>query len=94
MARDLVFVFCYDIADNRVRARVAKMLEQHGTRVQESVFEVHAGPAAAQALMARLERLRMPGDSLRMYCLTPDGRARSRVAGGAPLPEATEFWLL
>ena len=94
MARELLFVFCYDIADNRVRRRVAAMLEQHGTRVQDSVFEVHATAPLAQKLMQALQRLRMAGDSLRMYCLTQDGRARSLAAGGAPIAEATEFWLL
>ena len=94
MAQAMLFVFCYDIADNRVRRRMADMLEQHGTRVQDSVFEVHATAPLAQKLMQTLQRLRMAGDSLRMYCLTQDGRAASLAAGGAPIAEATEFWLL
>lgn len=29
----------YDISDDRIRYRVAKILENHGSRVQYSVFE-------------------------------------------------------
>jgi hypothetical protein len=45
-------------------------------------------------LLARLSAERLSGDSIRMYCLTEDARARSRTAGGAPIPEKSEFWLL
>lgn len=94
MARTSLFVFCYDISDDRVRRKIAGILELHGTRVQESVFEVRASQAQAQKLLRGLALLRLAGDSLRMYCLTQDGRARSQAEGGAPMPEATEFWLL
>lgn len=94
MSRDALFVYVYDISADRLRRRVSDILEKEGTRVQESVFEVHTTQERAQRLLARLEVLRAPGDRLRMYCLTADGRRRSCAAGGAPLPEETEFWLL
>ena len=94
MARDAVYVYVYDIAADRIRRRVAGHLEERGTRVQESVFEVHANQAEAERLLGLLERECAAGDRLRMYCLTADARRRSRVAGGTPLPEETEFWLL
>lgn len=94
MASEQLFVFCYDIADNRVRRKMAEMLELHGTRVQESVFEVRTSLARAEKLMAGLGRLRLAGDNVRMYCIPEDGRKRSLAAGGAPVAEASEFWLL
>jgi CRISPR-associated protein Cas2 len=94
MAREAVWVYAYDIAADRIRRRVAAVLEEHGTRVQESVFEVHGSEAQAGRLLARLEALIDGGDRLRMYCLNADGRRRSRAVGGTPLPEETEFWLL
>lgn len=94
MSREAVFVYVYDVSSDRIRRRIAAVLEQEGTRVQESVFEVHADQAAAERLLARLNRERGPGDGIRMYCLTADGRKRSRAHGGPPLPEEREFWLL
>lgn len=94
MAREHVFVFCYDVASNKVRRRMAEILEDKGTRVQKSVFEVRATLARAEALLTRLSAERLAGDSVRMYCLTEEARARSRASGGAPVPERSEFWLL
>lgn len=94
MAREHVFVFCYDVASNRVRWRIADILEDKGTRVQKSVFEVRCSVEKAERLLARLAAERLSGDSVRMYCLTEEARARSRASGGAPIPERTEFWLL
>lgn len=94
MSREHLFVFCYDIACNKRRARAAKILERAGTRVQYSVFEVRTTQNKAVVLLDRLGRLRETLDSIRMYCLTERGRQLSDARGGAPAPEATEFWLL
>ncbi len=94
MAREHVFVFCYDVASDKVRRRMAEILEDKGTRVQKSVFEVRCTLERAERLLARLGSERLAGDSVRMYCLTEEARARSRTSGGAPVPERSEFWLL
>ncbi len=94
MAREHVFVFCYDVASNKARRRMADILEDKGTRVQKSVFEARMTLARAEALLARLSGERLAGDSVRMYCLTEESRARSRAARAAPIPERSEFWLL
>lgn len=93
MPREHIFVFCYDVASNKARRRMAGILEDKGTRVQKSVFEVRCPLARAQRLLARLAAGRLPGDSVRMYCLTEEARARSAASGGAPIPERAEFWL-
>lgn len=91
---EFVVVFTYDIERNADRRRVAAILEEHGTRVQKSVFEVRMTMARAERLLRELDRHRGDSDSVRMYVLTEQGRARSQAAGGAPMPERTEFWLL
>lgn len=94
MAHEMLYVFAYDVVDDPVRRRIASLLEKRGTRVQESVFEVRTTQSKAEQLLRRLDTERKTGDAIRMYCLTEDGRQRSRAAGGPPIPERTEFWLL
>jgi len=43
-------VICYDLSDNRERARVAKVLENHMVRVQKSVFEARMTLEAVRQL--------------------------------------------
>ena len=91
---EFLIVFSYDIERDANRRRVAKLLEENGTRVQYSVFEVRMTLDGARCLLNRLDRERMDGDSIRMYVLTEQGRERSQTKGGAPIGEKTEFWLL
>jgi CRISPR-associated endonuclease Cas2 len=93
-AAEFVVVFVYDVERNQDRRRIAAILEQHGTRVQRSVFEVRTTLARAEALLRQLDRERGDDDGVRMYVLTEQGRERSRAVGGAPIPERSEFWLL
>lgn len=91
---DLTIVMCYDVAGASVRRHVAKLLEERMVRVQQSVFEARLTAIAANRLFDRAERLLDDGDSLRMYVMSRTGLAKSRAAGGAPLPEEGSFWLL
>lgn len=95
MARpDHLFVFCYDVSRDGIRTRVAKMLEDHLARVQKSVFEGYMTQRQAERLGRRAAALIGPEDSLRIYCITEDGRRLTQVHGAGSLPEAHEFWLL
>jgi CRISPR-associated protein Cas2 len=92
--RPMLTVFAYDISRDRVRARVAALLEDHAVRVQNSVFEANLTHSAANRLFSRLAALLEPGDRLRMYGISATGRARCRAHGGTPLPENGDFWLV
>ncbi len=92
--RALLHVISYDIASDAARRRIAAQLEAVGVRVQDSVFEAHLTREAGENLLRALDLLRPDGDSIRMYVLPEDARAASRQVGGAPIGEATEFWLL
>lgn len=90
----MTMVFCYDVSRPRTRRKVSEMFESRAVRVQQSVFEARMTAAAADALFDGAARLLDPGDSLRMYALSASGLERSRAAGGAPIPEDGEYWLL
>lgn len=92
---EMLMVFCYDITRAAVRRRVAEALEDHATRVQQSVFEARMTPNHAARVAAVVANLLEPGDSLRLYAVGADGRRHSAVFGtGAPMAEDQDFWLL
>ena len=90
----MLHIFAYDIADDRVRARVSKCLEEKAVRVQESVFEGQMTARIANRVFDSLVRLVMPGDSLRMYAIDRTTVDHCRTHGGAPVTQAANFWLL
>ncbi len=64
------YVIGYDIPDDRRRYKVARFLEQVGTRVQYSVFEAYLGPATLEKLRSKLEGvLEIELDQVRFYRL-------------------------
>lgn len=58
----------YDVADDRRRDRVAVTLEEHGDRVQFSVFLVDGRPASFVRLKAELEQIIDPAVDGVMFC--------------------------
>jgi len=50
------FVLCYDIPDDKIRTRLARLCEQFGIRVQYSVFEFRISDSDYVAFRAKLER--------------------------------------
>lgn len=91
---EMLMVFTYDVSQSRVRRRVAKILEDHATRVQYSVFEACMSETRAAAIAQRAAACLAAGDSLRVYAVGEDGRRRSRVYGdGSPLATAEGYWL-
>jgi len=91
---DPLYVFAYDIVDDRIRRRVASLLEDQAVRVQGSVFEVRMSHDRARSLAERLAVELDRGDSLRVYCLRADDLDQSMAFGAPPLPEAQDFYLL
>jgi len=50
-------VVAYDIADNRRRSKIAKVLEQYGIRCNESVFECLLTESRIEKLKQQLQKL-------------------------------------
>ena len=90
----MLTVFAYDIADDRRRRRIAKVLEKRMVRVQESVFEARLTKAATTRLVKSLERHLTIDDSLRVYAVAADGLERCHQHGGAPIMNDQDYWLL
>lgn len=88
------FVFAYDVVSDRRRARIARLLEDEGIRVQKSVFEVRVSPARARSLAERIDRHLDPGDSLRVYPLSPVAVGSVIVVGSGLPPEQGDFLLV
>jgi CRISPR-associated protein Cas2 len=58
----------YDIADDRRRDKVAVALQEHGERVQYSVFLVDGRPATFVRLQMKLRSLIDPAVDTVMFC--------------------------
>lgn len=80
------YVVTYDIADHRLRLRVANLLAGYGTRVQESVFECHLTESSLSQLLHRLTRLATPGPgfNVRLYRVCRHCAGASWVVGEDP----------
>ena len=65
----MFYIICYDIVDDRIRAKASKLLEGHGQRVQKSVFEcTQLTEKQMLRLMDQLDRLMdHETDSVRLY---------------------------
>ena len=88
-------VVAYDVADDRRRDRVAKLLEDFGVRVQYSVFECVLGPADYRRLRAELEqRVNMAEDAVAFYRLCRRCGARVRRLGRPPPDPDPQFVLI
>jgi CRISPR-associated protein Cas2 len=83
-------LICYDIADAKRLRRVARLLEAHGRRVQQSVFLCRLPPPDARALREQLDETLHEGDRLLTVRICADCQDRLALTG-APLealPEA------
>lgn len=87
-------VFCYDVSDNKRRRRIAKILEDHASRVQYSVFEGRLTRARVVRIVKEVEDLLEKGDSLRVYAIGRPGEKRSSAHGtAAPIEDGAGYWL-
>ena len=78
----MYIVVCYDISDNRRRARLHELLLGYGNPVQKSVFECALTSAQLHKLRARARRYaRSPGESIRYYQLCARCQGRTEADG-------------
>ena len=89
-------VVTYDIADDRRRMKVMKMLEGYGQHVQESVFDCHLERATYREMVARLRKL-IDGrsDNIRLYhlCQADVGRIK-RMGIAEPVRLHADFEII
>lgn len=91
----MLWIICYDIADDRRRNRIAKKLEGYGERVQDSVFECHLDPARLRQLQETLAPLVNPEqDHLRYYPLCRKDQHLVTWRGYGQAPRDTVDYIL
>ncbi len=77
-----LWVIAYDIADNRRRRELTKLLAHRFVRVQESVFEGWLDFMEIQDVIKEIEVIIEPGeDSLRAYPAALRNEKRYQTAG-------------
>lgn len=60
-------VVAYDVADNKRRSKIVKVLEKTGTRINYSVFECMLTVSQLQKIQERIERLINPKEDRIVY---------------------------
>ncbi|HJC47356.1 MAG TPA: CRISPR-associated endonuclease Cas2 [Candidatus Lachnoclostridium pullistercoris] len=72
---DKVFVLIiYDIAENKKRIRLSKLLQGYGFRVQKSAFEAVITKKKYKKLLQELSAFRSQEDSIRVYKIIGKGQ--------------------
>ncbi|MBI2422766.1 MAG: CRISPR-associated endonuclease Cas2 [Candidatus Hydrogenedentes bacterium] len=87
------WLICYDITAPRRLRSVAKLMTQHGARVQKSVFECWLHDRERSGLQVKVEALLKQGDSVRYYRLCKDCRQASHDHGGTAVQEITQYYI-
>ncbi len=76
------YVIAYDVTDNARRARVAKLLERVGERVQGSVFEADLSDKVLERLAAQINKMvDVNEDGVRFYRLCADCAREVKIIG-------------
>lgn len=82
------YLLAYDVTDDRRRAKLAKLLESLGARVQGSVFEAYLNDEELKKLKTRVQRvLEMKQDSLRIYFVCEACRGKIQTLGVGKVTE-------
>ena len=93
---DSRYVVAYDIENDRVRGRVASVLEGVGWRVQKSLFECLLDQERLERLVRDITREleRQPGGDVRIYRLCSSCMRASFGLGELEDGAATEPWIV
>ncbi len=79
------FLICYDVEDDRRRSRLSRLLEDHGTRVQYSVFECDLNEAKLVELRGKMAiTIDQETDSIRIYRICGRCRESVEIIGRGP----------
>ena len=89
-----LWMVAYDISNDRIRREVSKVLANHGTRVQYSIFECFLSGPEKIDLQAELTALIEKGDSIRWYPFCAWCRKKIICQGQGGETENPEYFLL
>lgn len=91
---EYTWVVCYDISKDSHRNKVSDYLEEHGTRVQFSVFELHMPDTQMHNILSELKSFIDPRDSIRVYALNNQTRSLSITYGNTPDICDGGYWIV
>ena len=92
----MLYLVAYDIPSDRLRSRVAKVLEAFGARVQGSVFEVRLPEAERPELERALAALfggKLAGE-IRVYPVCEKCYRMAFAVGDVTVGDPTKGWIL
>lgn len=82
MPERIFYILAYDMADDRRRAKLARLMESMGVRVQGSVFEAYLTAEELQTILKKSKKFfKEKEDSLRIYTLCSACRAKVQTLG-------------
>lgn len=90
----ILAVFCYDVSRDYSRRKLADLLGEYATRVQDSIFEGWMTRSQAVRLAKRASALLGPHDLFRVYHLESRAARQTTVYGPGPPVELHDFHLL
>jgi len=91
----MFFVISYDITDDRRRNKVAKCLENYGTRVQYSVFEIICEKEKLWKILKELEKIiNKTEDSIRVYYLCDSCLKKIEILGQGEVTKDLEVYII
>lgn len=90
-----LYVVCYDVTDDRRRARVHAVLSGFGAWTQYSIFECYLTRQEVVLLRARLADAMHPReDTIRLYALCDSCRERVEVLGCGERPQEPTAYIV
>lgn len=91
----MFLVISYDIVDDKKRNELAKLLENHGIRVQKSVFECQLDEKRYLKLKEQIEKkIDMKEDSVRYYYLCKKCIERIEISGWGTVSQEEDFIII
>jgi CRISPR-associated protein Cas2 len=95
MTATALYVVCYDIVCDRLRAQAAKRMLDYGTRIQDSVYECNLDKAGVTRLKRQIEQFPLgEEDKVRLYRVCGDCMEQIVIYGKGEVTEDPEFWLV
>jgi len=89
------YLAAYDISSNKRRAKIARIMESMGARVQGSVFEIWLNEKEFALLVKRSQKvLNEKEDSLRLYFLCGACQSRITIYGTGKATQAPELMII
>lgn len=88
------YTVSYDIEEDRVRNKIARLLKGFGERVQKSVYEVQLDEKQLEKLSRIVENLIGKEDSVRWYCLCENCQKLVKISGVGTLTKTPDVWIV